>query len=60
MSNAYKSSVRKPGGKRLLGGPRHRRGHNIKITLKKCDVRVCDAQVPGAGFCGHGKGILIP
>jgi hypothetical protein len=35
MRNAYKILVRKPEGKRPLGGPKHRWEDNIKITLRE-------------------------
>jgi hypothetical protein len=34
MRNAHKILVKKPEAKRLLGRPRHRWKHNIKMDLK--------------------------
>jgi len=35
MGSAYKILVRKPEGKRSLRQPRHRRGDNIRMGLRK-------------------------
>jgi hypothetical protein len=35
MRNAYNILVRKPGGKRPLGGPRHRWEDNIRMKLRE-------------------------
>jgi hypothetical protein len=35
MRNAYRISVGKPYGKRLLGGPRRRWEHNIKMDSRE-------------------------
>jgi hypothetical protein len=42
MRNAYKSLFGKPGGRRLLGRPRHGWEDNIKIDVKETACEVVD------------------
>jgi hypothetical protein len=39
MKNAYKILVGKPKGKRSLGRPRRRRENNIKMDLRKIELK---------------------
>jgi hypothetical protein len=56
--NAYKFSIGKSEGKRLLGGPRCRWEDNVKMDLKEVGGREWTGSGAGyglvAGSCEHG------
>jgi hypothetical protein len=55
--DVYRVLVGRPEGKKLLGRPRYRWEHNIKMTLGRWGKldSACSGQGQMVGFCEHGN-----